>query len=289
MTDFASRRGYNAHMETIYIDSLFLTNLAADYLLLLLAGRVCAERLVRRRIFLAALLGAAYSAAAVLPGFGWAVNAVGKALTAVLMVLIAYGGAKRPLRCLVVFLALSFALGGAVYAVSLMGGDGLKNGHVAVVPLRVLVLSFAVCYALLALVFRRIGVGVQRRTAEISVTFRGKTAGFRALRDTGNSLYDPVTNQPVMVASLDALAGLFPDEAREKLRRPAAEAFVSVAAMPEYAGVFRLVPFSAIGTGAGLLMAFAPELLVDGAPETGILTAISPEPITGTGEYDAVI
>ena len=290
LTDFAHRQVYNAPMETIYIDSLFLTNLAADYLLLLLAGRVCAERLMRRRIFLAALLGAAYSVLTVLPGFGWAVDGFGKAAAAALMVLTAYGGARRLLRCFVVFFALSFALGGAVYAVSLMGGSNPGRGNVAVVPLRVLVLSFAVCYALLALVFRRIGVRAERHTAEISVTFRGATARFKALRDTGNSLYDPATNRPVMVASLDALAGLFSDEAREKLRQPAAEAFVSVAAMPEYAGAFRLVPFSAIGTGSGLLMAFAPEaLLVDGVPENGVLTAISPEPITGTGEYDAVI
>ena len=44
-------------MEIIYIDRLFLTNLLADYLLLLCAARLCCLHLKRLRYFLAALLG----------------------------------------------------------------------------------------------------------------------------------------------------------------------------------------------------------------------------------------
>ena len=45
-------------MEIIYADSLFLSNLLADYLLCLCAARLCALPLRRGRYFMAALLGA---------------------------------------------------------------------------------------------------------------------------------------------------------------------------------------------------------------------------------------
>ena len=46
-------------MEIIYADSLFLSNLMADYLLCLCSARICALPLGRLRYFRAALLGAA--------------------------------------------------------------------------------------------------------------------------------------------------------------------------------------------------------------------------------------
>ena len=60
-----SRRApaYNASMEIIYVDSLFLLNLAIDYLLLSCTAAVCGLTVKRLRYFAGALIGAAYSAA----------------------------------------------------------------------------------------------------------------------------------------------------------------------------------------------------------------------------------
>ena len=58
-------------MEIIYADSLFLSNLMADYLLCLCSARICALPLRRLRYFMAALLGAAYSVLVFVPGFAF--------------------------------------------------------------------------------------------------------------------------------------------------------------------------------------------------------------------------
>ena len=59
---------YDASMDVIYIDRLFLINLLIDYLLLLLSARVSGLALRRWRYLLGALLGAAYAVLTLLPG-----------------------------------------------------------------------------------------------------------------------------------------------------------------------------------------------------------------------------
>ena len=57
--------------------------------------------------------------------------------------------------------------------------------------------------------------------------------------------------------------------------------------LPEYAGKFRLIPYSAVGV-AGMLPVFTPELLtIDGKEEKELLVAVSPTAV-GDG-FEAVI
>ncbi|MBQ6464634.1 MAG: sigma-E processing peptidase SpoIIGA, partial [Oscillospiraceae bacterium] len=93
-------------MEIVYLDRFFLLNLLCDYLLCLVSARVCGLLLKRRRYWLAALLGAAYASAALLPGLRFLASAPGVLAAAALMALVAFGGERKPLRCGAVFLAV---------------------------------------------------------------------------------------------------------------------------------------------------------------------------------------
>ena len=130
-------------MEVIYIDSLFFLNLGVDYLLCLAAARICGLYLRRRRYVLAALLGAAYSVAVYLPGLGFLASWPGKLAAAALMSLVAYGREKRPMRCCAVFLAVSAAFGGALWAMSMSAGAGGS----APMPLAVFPVLYYLCAA----------------------------------------------------------------------------------------------------------------------------------------------
>ena len=125
LTESAGGRCYHPGMDIIYIDSLFLLNLAVDYIILLAAGRLCAVRLQRGRYLLAALLGAVWAAATVLPGLTFLSAWPFKLAASGLMALIAYGTQPYPLRCFLAFLGVSFAFGGAVWAASMLGGVSL--------------------------------------------------------------------------------------------------------------------------------------------------------------------
>ena len=71
-------------MTVIYLDELFLLNFVVDYLLLLAAGRLSGEVLRRGWLALGAAIGAAYAAAAVLPGMGFLLHPLCKLGVAVL-------------------------------------------------------------------------------------------------------------------------------------------------------------------------------------------------------------
>lgn len=249
-------------MEIIYVDRFFLLNLLIDYLLCLLSARVCGLVLRRKRYACAALLGAAYAVLTLLPGFRFLAGAVGKLGCAVLMALIAFGGEAHALRCGAVFVCVSAAFGGALWALSLAGGRPLFDT-------RVLILSFALCYAGLELLFRGRARLPERPRAEINLCLGGRESRFMALIDTGNCLSDPATGAAVMLACPHALAPLFPgaDLAADP---------VTLIALPSLAGRFRLLPFSAVG-GRGLLPVFRPERLsVGGEERRDLLVAVSP-------------
>lgn len=280
-------------METIYIDSLFLINLVVDYFILLATARVCSHPLQRWRLGLAAAAGAVYSVLVVVPGFGFLATAPVKLASAVFMLLIAFGGRPRLPRTAVTFLAVSALFGGAVYAASMLGGVPMGTGTVYVpVTMRVLLLSFAICYAVVTLVFRRIGTRPERTVATVDIGFMGKTVHTSALRDTGNSLYDPVSGRKVCVVEDDAALPLFPAELRRTLKRcgSSIEFFEELSKFDGLAGRFRLIPYTAVGVSSNLLPAFRPDsLVIDGEAHGDMLVALSPTRLCEDGEYSAII
>lgn len=227
---------------------------------------------------------------------GFLLHPLCKLGAAVVMLLCAFGGSRRLLRVTLIFFGVSAAFGGGIFAIELLGGRGLslKNGiFYSSMDLRLILLSAAVCYVVLSLVFRSTGrhAGRGGELTPAVLTLKGRRVALTALVDTGNTLTDPVTNRPVMVAEGEKLARLFPEgeaPAMEDLRDPVAglERLSGGAAK----GRYRLLPYQAVGVECGLLLA----LRLDGAKvgETeygGILVALSPNRLSDGGGYSALI
>lgn len=286
------RGGIISTMETIYIDSLFLINLAVNYLILLATGKLGGVTLKRLRLGFGAVIGGIYAVLTVLPQTAFMTSAAMKLVSAVFMLLAAFGREKHFLRISVMFFAVSAAFGGAVYAVSLLGGG--TGGGTPYVPIsaRVLLLSFAASYLMITLVFRRVAKRAEREILSVEIVFNGKKAKLTALRDTGNTLSDPVSGSHVMVAEEAVFRELISLEAAEAISRTSdpVEQMVVLGRMPGNAGRFRLIPFSAVGVSSGVLLCFRPdELRIDGVNEVDVMVAISRDPLCGDGEYAAVI
>ena len=231
-------------MEIIYADRFFLLNLLTDYLLCLVSARLCGLLLKRRRYLLAALLGAAYAVASLLPGLRFLAAPPGVLAAAAAMAWIAFGTERRPWRCGGVFLGVSAAFGGAVWAVGLAFGG--TPGHI--VPARTLLLAL------------RMG---------------SRESRFQALLDSGNALSDPVTGAAVMLVTPRALAKALPEATLFAGGDPVSE-LARAAQLPSLRGRFRLIPYAAVGK-TGLLPVFRPDgLTVDGREEKDLLVAVSP-------------
>ena len=271
---------YNSAMETIYIDRLFVLNLIIDYLILLVTAKICGLYLRRRRYLISSAFGALYAALSVLPTLGFLTLAPVKLAAGIIMALIAYSCEERLFRPAVCFFGVSALFGGAVWALSLRSGGTAISYTVLPVSMPVLVLSFGIIYALLSLLFRQRVKAAERKVYEVAVVYGDRELKLRALHDSGNALYEPVTGRRVLIASPSVLSPIFPNESEIIKSADAA----SIAASPELAGRFLLIPYSAVGVSSGLLAAFKPDVIsLDGRVRDDILVAVSPTDVSGDG------
>lgn len=281
----------------IYVDTLFLLNALVDYLLLLGAARLAGEPLRRWRFGAGAVLGGLYAVALFLPGMTFLSHPLCRAASVVLMLLAAYGGSRRLLRQAVIFLALTCALGGGVVAIGLLGGEGLSLGTQGVfyshLDLKIVLLSAAVCYGVLALTFQRLGkhTAPSGELVTAKLTLGERSVELTVLVDTGNTLSDPITGQPVMVAEGTSLNSLFPgghSPGPADLREPVRG--LNRLSTGEWKGRFRLLPYRAVGVDRGLLLALRVDRLeVNGADQGALLVALSPTPVSDGGGYRGLI
>ncbi len=260
-------------METIYIDRLFALNFIVDYLILIVTARICGIFMRRKRYGFSAAFGAAYAVFSVLPDTAFLSAFPVKILAGVLMSLIAFRGETKLMRCTFVFFAVSALFGGAIWAVS-MQSDGRLH-----VPLSfgTLILSFIVIYALMSLVFRRSVKGRDNRISRMRITHFGKSVEVSALRDSGNTLFDPISGAGAVIISPTTAGEFF----------GAADWSKPTEAVTHNTGM-RLIPYNAVGVESGLLAAFRPdELRLDDKPRDDLIVAVSPVEIGGDA-YNAI-
>lgn len=268
-------------MRTLYLDELFALNLVIDYFLLLAAAKLCALPMRRGRFMLAAALGALWSALSLFPALSFLHTPVMHPVLAAAMTLLAFGPERRLWRCMLAFLGVSALFGGAVYAAGLYRGSWSRSGALVRLDMRVLAISFAVCWAVVSAIFSRSAGPPRGHICQVSVEYHGRTVCFRALEDTGNGLYDPMTGCTALVAEAAVLSPLFPAEEAKYLAADAIDAAVHIPGA-------RLLPYAGVDGKRRLLMAFRPDsAAVDGERRTDLLIAAARD-LGGDGSYQAI-
>ena len=276
---------------TVYLDELFALNTALNYLLLAGSARLGGGALRRRRLLAAAALGGVYAAAALVPELRFLRTGGMKAAAAALMLLTAFGASVRTVRLGALFLALAFCLGGAAFlCVQALGGGVLLLPSGAYYPVSTAgLLALAGCGYLVAYtVFSRLAEHGGGEITPLYLCANGHTAALRALRDTGNTLRDPITNERVLVTDLRAAQTLLPEAAlsAERLARPDALLTELSALYPQLR--FRLIPYRAVGTQAGLLLALRCAVTDRQGKRRDVMAAFSPTPVSDGGNFNAL-
>lgn len=250
----------------VYIDLVMILNFLVDLLLILGTNRLSGFPPGIKRGALAAALGAAYSGACMLPGFHFLMNTIWRLVSLMLMGIIAFGWNKSALKRCGLFVLLSMALGG----VALGFGSG---------SFWMLILAAGAVWLLC-----RIGFGGsvgQREYVTVRISHQGETVSVVALRDTGNTLRDPVTGEQVLVIGAEIarrLTGL----QEEQLRVP----LETLAAKPVRG--LRLIPYRAVGQSGGMLLAMRFSDVKIGSRSGSAIVAFAPEAV-GKGEcYQAL-
>ena len=146
----------------------------------------------------------------------------------------------------------------------------------------------ALCLAIVRLMFAGSIQHTTRSYETLELRLGENMVSLRALIDTGNTLKDPMTNEPVLVLDWSAAARLLPESnLREQDFLHPAELMRRL--MREYPDLrARLVPYRAVGVSQGLLLAVRCERKGKNGKITPALAAFSPTPVSGDGAYEAL-
>lgn len=225
---------------------------AVDGLLLVAANRLARGPGSPLRLLLAAQLAAVYAAASLQLDLGMTPAAIGRILCLLVVCVVAYGVDLRALSTAAVYLLLTTA------ALLLAGAMGGGRSDLVVAAVLVVLLQCLLC----------LQRGGKQERVSVRLQYGGATLQLTALRDTGNTLCDPVTGEKVLVldaAAANALLGLRPQQLRDPVTTM------------ETAGIagLRLIPYRTIN-GQGLLLALRiQDASIDGKRRS-IMTAFAP-------------
>ena len=240
-----------------------LIGAAVNLLMLLGASRLCGCKFAWLPYGLAAFAAGVYNSLCVLPGFRFLSGPLWYTVSLIGTILIAWGFRRRTLRRGAVFAVLRLALEGI--------SQGIEAGGVIS-----LLLASAGLGVLYIIGFR--GNSALDKYIPVEISRGSKCLHLTALRDTGNTLRDPLTGQPVLVVgaqAAQALTGL----SREQLLNP-------VESIDQIPGL-RLVPYKTIGKESGLMLALKIPNVRIGKWIGSSLVAFAPEGL-GSTEYDAL-
>lgn len=278
---------------TIYLDEAFALNLLIDWLLLRIAVVLTGQRRPWWRLLLAALVGAVYAVLALLPSLAFLTLLPLRLLVFALMSCIAFGWDRQALRAGLWYLGVCCGFGGLAYALSVLTGRAvlLLGGTVwYAVSFRFLALLAGASWLAVWLLLPKLGQHHGSETASLELRLGGHTAHITALRDSGNSLRDPVGGGRVLVADAGVLRRLLPQVplTGEQLADPAGAMELLRLLAPDIRP--RLLPYRAVGVESALLLA-VPCVCTEETPNRTrpILVAFSPTPVSDGGLYNAII
>ncbi|MGI6631949.1 MAG: sigma-E processing peptidase SpoIIGA [Bacillota bacterium] len=284
----------------VYIDVLFLTNFVVNYLILLAAGRLAGRHVLRWRLALAAVAGAAYAASALVIPLTAAYSLPARLAFGFFMVALSYPEARGAALVTVTvsfFLCSAITAGTALalqaYSVRFLTAGSMFSPE-PLVQWWVIAASLVILSAfpvLARLGGYRAGKPLPLMALELEVG--GKKLGLTGLVDTGNNLRDPVSGLPVIVIDWEALQSVMPGEVFAFFL----STWDSVpASLPEtpIGRRLRLIPYESLSGKKGVLPGFRPDWLAlvekDGVKVfKNAIVCASGERLCPSGLYQALL
>lgn len=248
-------------MENYILLAVFF-RFTVDFLLLLATKRLSSREPGLGRMLLACGVGAGCALLGTLFPIGFFRSWFYLILTAVLICLTAFGVSKKGLPTMAVFCLLRLSVDGLVGST-----EDRMDIFWAAVLLGVCLYGF------------RGGMGAAR-IVPVELYHGGRTVKLRALRDTGNTLRDPITGKSVLVVDAvvaDLLTGL----SLQQLEKP-------VESLGQIPGL-RLIPYRGVGQPGGMLLGLSIKETRVGKRKGSLVVAFAPQILDEKGKYQALV
>ena len=250
-------------MSVIYIDEFLFVNFVMNYMILFLTKSVLKYKISVWRLVFGSIAGSLYAALMFLPFAEYALILPAKILFSLILVICVFslGSISNILRTTAVFYLVCFVLGGCGYAIS----NAVSQSDF---PLKLLFITITIAYILISCVgelYKKISVR-SNYFATIDVWQSDGHAVITGLIDTGNNLYEPLTNIPVIVVESDCLKSL-----------------------PLASVKMRYIPYNSLGNSDGMLVGFKPDIIKINDTSIDAIVAISQNKLSADRSYYALI
>lgn len=284
-------------MKTVYLDVLVLENMLMNYVILHVTAKTSRYTVKSLRLALGAIVGTIYAVLALCVSNFFANFAIKIAFSA-LMIYASFWPKKIKefLKISLYFYAITFLLAGVSLAALYAGNTNFVNN---------ILITMCVGYLLVTTIAKN--VQKYRRAQSISVdvyiqfeknTERG--VWLPAMVDTGNSLRDPFSGRPVIVAEMSALEKILPEEICDVIKTSTAGEILADSALfgerGQWSKRLRVIPYKAVGVENGMLAGFRADVVRiggDGDERTkelsGVVICLYTEALSDNEEYKALL
>lgn len=249
-----------------YLELMVLLHFLVDFLLILGTNRLSGFPAAPMRSALGALLGALCSGLCLVPGFCFLGTPLWKGISLVGAAVLAFGWDRSARKRGGLYLLLHLAMGGAAQ------GFGRED-------FPALILAAILIWLLCCIGFNA-GDGTGE-SVPVTITFGRESASFLALRDTGNTLRDPVTGQRVLVVS-DRIGTRLTGLSQAQLRNP-----LETLLHHPVPGL-RLIPYRAVGCGSAMMLGMRFDNVKIGSRRQSVVVAFAPEGLGREEGYQAL-
>lgn len=292
-------------VEYRYIDIIWLDNLVMNFILLWTTSKISKDNTVQWRLWIASCIGATYAIFLVISGLIILQWMIIKILLSICMLLIGFKftTCRRFFKLLGIFYGATFAFGGAAFGLYYFTDDilSIEGGifYIKNFPVKILIISSMLLIILICTIWPKIHKKwiSANLVYSIKINYNGMSIILDAFLDTGNSLYDPITKNPVIIVEYTKLKEALPEEIRDIFKNNKEldmDYVAKVLANSSFAERFRFIPYYAIGKSGGLLIGFKPDKVLislenNWRESRDIIIAVYNDRLSTDEEYHALI
>jgi len=253
----------------VYLDVVFAVNFILDFIILLLERRISRKNISINRIFLGAFTGALLMCIIVLiPQLNYIIYlSFSYFISSALIVFVTFRPKKiiELIKLTLLLYMIAILLGGIIFTLYYYTrvGVGLNNlldnsliGGLDLQMLLMLVCLAIVIWMIFINIFFKL-MNVSKNIYEVGIYYHDKELKISGLLDTGNTLYDPISQWPVIIGEIDILKPCFNNEQFESLKQMTTNVYdlQNIEHVKKELGLnIRWIPFTSLGNENGMLI-----------------------------------
>ena len=256
----------------VYAEYLLLENIIINYIILYVTKKITSTRTSKIRLLIAALVGSIYTLVAFFPSLQFMGKFSIKLSISVLMIIIGFNPEKinQFIKQISAFYMVSFAFAGAIIGIFYILNNSFHFTGISFKDsdelIKFLIIGIVVALILIRYILKFYQIKINKETfiTNIIIGLNDKEAQLTALIDTGNSLKEPISQKPVIIAEYKALEGILPDSIKDiYLSNKELDLNLIGKVMEEVSDEIklRLIPFKSLGNDNGILIGFKPDII----------------------------